>query len=195
MAKASGGTRAAKPTKLSVSKSRSIYKYEISMPDIEGKRSYFSEKSGGYMLFMKGRKFDTFEDETARAMADAGFFVVLTPEGGVKFRTAKSKKKEGDYVYSDGLVQGFTYEQQTKKPINKNFQNLVNSVDNALQHAKNKGAQIPLIYDKYASYHREHIEAGIEQFENNCSYRFKAILVVDSKKNVWQHIHNKKRVR
>lgn len=194
MAKASGNTRTVRPTSGTRTQNYQIYKNEIAMSDVDASQSYFSIKSGGYVIAMKEEKKkqrSAEEKEVAEAMADAGFIVVLTPEGGVKFRSGKSKKKVGDYVYCDGLVNGHTYEQATKKPQSTERQNLINAVDNAIQHAQDKNAQIPLIYDRYGRFHKEHIEAGLKQFEENSSYRFKALLVVDQYGNVWEHQHNK----
>lgn len=192
MAKASGNTRTVRPTSETRTQNYQVYKNEIAMSDVDASQSYFSIKSGGYVIAMKEEKKkqrSAEEKEVAEAMADAGFIVVLTPEGGVKFRSGKTKK--GDYVYADGLINGNSYEQKTPAPQSSEETNLINSVDNAIQHARDKNAQIPLIYDRYGRFHKEHIEAGLKQFEANSSYKFKAILVVDKYGNVWEHQHNK----
>lgn len=189
MAKGSGGTRVVRPSSGTRTQNYQVYKNDLNSPDVNAAESYFSRAKGGYVIAMNGSTHSQEEHEAAKAMADDGLIVTLTPEGGVQFRTGKSKK-EG-YTYADGLVKGWTYEQQTKNPSKDTFESLRNSVDNALQHARNKNAQIPLIYDRYGRFHREHIEAGLRQFENNSSYRFQAILVVDSNGKVYEHIHNK----
>lgn len=189
MAKASGGTRYVRPTSHTRTENYLVYKRELSLPDIDPSQSYFSKKKGGCVLAMKGRKYDPSEAEAAKAMADDGLLVVLTPEGDVKFRTGKSKK--GGYTYADGLVNGYTYEQKTVNPQGDSNKRLVNSIDSALQHARDKSAKIPLIYDRHGKFHREHIEAGLHQFESNSSYRFNAILVVDRNGKVYEHLHNK----
>lgn len=150
------------------------------MSDVDTSQSYFFKQSGGYVIAMKEdkRKQRSAEElEVAYAMADAGYVVMLTPEGGVKFRSGKTNK--GDYVYADGLINGNSYEQKTPSPQSSEKTNLINSVDNAIQHARDKNAQIPSIYDRYGRFHKEHIEAGLQQFEDNSTYKFKAILVVD----------------
>lgn len=192
MAKASGNTRTVQPISGTRTQNYQVYKNEMAMSDVDASQSYFSKSKGGYVIGMQGRKFDASEFEAAKAMANDGHIVVLTPEGGVKFRNGKTKK--GNYVYADGLVNGNTYEQQTKKPTQYDSKSLAKSIDGALKHAYDKRAQIPLIYDKYGSYHREHIEAGLLRFETMNKFRFKAILVVDKSGNVWEHQHNKKRV-
>lgn len=136
------------------------------------------------------RKHDPDEYAAALVMAKDGLIVKLTPEGKVEFANGIGRK--GDPVYADGLVNGHTYEQQTKNPQSNSFENLKNAVDNALQHARDKNASLPLIYDKYGKFHREHIEAGLSQFEKYYpDYKFKAILVVDIHGNLWEHQHNK----
>lgn len=191
MAKGNGGTRTVRPTSNTRTENYKVFQREMSLADVASSQSYFSHKKGGYVIAMKGRKYDAAESEAAKAMADDGLLVVLTPEGGVKFRTGKSKKKGGDYVYADGLVNGFTFEQQTKSPQKQTYENLVNSVDSALQHARDKNAQVPLIYDRNGSYHREHIEAGIAKFERFYpNTKFKAILVVNKHGRVYNHNHN-----
>lgn len=189
MAKASGGTRYVRPTSNTRTENYLVYKRELSLPDIDPSQSYFSKKKGGYVLAMKGRKYDPSEAEAAKAMADDGLLVVLTPEGGVKFRTGKSKK--GGYTYADGLVNGYTYEQQTKQPEAMDYDSLVKSIDGALKHAYKKKAHIPLIYDRYGHFHREHVEAGLRRFETRSKYRFRAILVVNQKGELYEHQHNK----
>lgn len=189
MAKASGGTRTVRPTSNMRAQNYLTFKREINLPDVDASQSYFSKKKGGYVIGMAGRKQDDSEFEAAKAMADNGLLVVLTPEGGVKFRTGKSRK--GGYTYADGLVNGYAYEQKTANPQGELHQRLVNSIDNALQHARDKSAKIPLIYDRFGKFHREHIEEGLKQFENNASYRFKAILVVDKNGKIYEHQHNK----
>lgn len=190
MPKASGNTRTIRPTSGPRTQNYLVFKYETAMSDIDASKSYFSKKSGGYVLTMTGSTHSDDEIAVAKAMANDGLLVVLTPEGGVKFRSGKSKKKEEDYVYADGLVNGYTYEQQTKNPQLGTKQNLTNAIDSALQHARNKNAQIPLIYDKNGKFHRDDIENGLKQFEENASYRFKAVLVVDKNGNVWEHQHH-----
>lgn len=189
MAKSSGGTRVVRPTSGTRTENYKIFQNEMAMSDVNSNQSYFSKKSGGYVIGMQGRKSDEAEFEAAKAMADDGMLVVMTPEGGVKFRSGKTKK--GDYVYADGLVNGYSYEQQTKNPTAFDSESLSKSVDGALKHARDKHAQIPLIYDRYGKFHRGDIENGLKRFEDRSSYRFKAIIVVDKKGNVWEHTHNK----
>ncbi|MBD5289783.1 MAG: hypothetical protein HDS26_03765 [Bacteroides sp.] len=190
MAKHSGQTRTIRPSSNTKEANYANFEYDIkNSPDIDPEKSYFSHASGGFLLTMTGCQHDAAEYEAAKAMADDGLLVVLTPEGGVKFRTGK--RPQGGFTYADGLVNGLSYEQQTKKPAKTDNDSLIKAVDQALKHAKEKQAQVPLIYDRYGSFHREHIEDGLKRFEERSRYRFKAILVVDKHGNVWEHGHNK----
>ena len=120
---------------------------------------------------------------TAKAMANDGLSVKITPEGKVEFSTGEWG---GNPVYADGLVNGHTYEQATKTPTSRSDDALRNAADQAIKHAYDKGAKVALMYDKAGSFHREHIEAGLRKFEmHNKSWRFKAILVVDQHGNLW----------
>lgn len=78
MAKASGHTRTVRPTTGSIEHNRSVFDYETSMPDVVKVDSYFSEKSGGYLLQMKGHTVDEVEHEAMKHLADAGFAIVAT---------------------------------------------------------------------------------------------------------------------
>lgn len=79
-----------------------------------------------------------------------------------------------------------TYEQRTPKPEGVNF---VNNVKNAIEHAKTKGADIALIYDRYGSFHRNHIEDGIKEYVNkNARSKHQTVIeviVVNSKGEVY----------
>ena len=68
----------------------------------------FTAESGGSVLVYKGRTPDADEMFTAKAMANDGLSVKITPEGKVEFSTGINPK--GNPVYADGLVDGFTYE-------------------------------------------------------------------------------------
>lgn len=186
--KPTGGTRIVNPTKATKDHNRCAILHESSMSDVDAKESYFSEKSGGYLIAMNGHKFKDEEREAMKAMADAGFIVVATPEKGDVWISTRTK--DGNPKYSDGLLMGNVFEQKTPKPKGVTQDELNQSVKKALGHALEKKAKIAVIYDKYESYHRHNIEAGMNEFERHNDYRFKAILVVDSKGKIHEHIHN-----
>lgn len=181
MAKSSGGTRVILPSN----------SHEVLDPNwkFDESLSYFNSESGGSVLIHQGRTPDADEYDVAKAMANDGHSIRITPEGKIEFSTGKTNK--GDHVYADGVVSGYTYEQATKKPERQDPEALAKAVDRALKHAYDKRAQVPLIYDKFGMFHRHDIEAGLARFESRNSYRFKAILVADQHLKIWEHVHNK----
>lgn len=195
MAKASGGTRIVKPTSGSKAFNKGIFENEITMSDIDSVYSYFSEKSGGYVLYMKGHSFERSEYEAMKHLANQGYVFVSTPEGGKYYISKVGRKKEK--LYSDGLLMGFVSEIKTPVPnlITKSTQKsyesaLENSIKKALAHASTKGANVAIIYDKNGIYNRNDIERGFKNYEGKFNHRFKAILVIDQYGKVWEHIHN-----
>lgn len=189
MAKASGGTRKVRPASGSVEYNRGVFDYETSMTDVVKVESYFSEKSGGYLLAMDGHNFDAIEREAFRRLADNGFLVVATPEGGKTFISGINDK--GKATYSDGLAMGNVFELKSPSPQSNASDHLDNSIKKALNHARSKNAQVPVIYDRNGIYHRDYIERGLADYESKFSYEFKAILVIDKNGRVWEHQHNK----
>lgn len=189
MAKASGDTRTVRPTSGSIEHNRSVFGYETSMPDVVKTESYFSEKSGGYLLQMKGHTVDEVEHEAMKHLADAGFAIVATPEGGKSFISNINDK--GKATYADGLAMGNVFELKSPSPQSNASDHLDNSIKKALNHARSKNAQIPVIYDRNGIYHRDNIERGLSDYESKSEVRFKAILVIDKNGKVWEHQHNK----
>lgn len=189
MAKASGGTRKVRPTSGSVEHNRGVFDYETSMPDVVKVDSYFSEKSGGYLLAMNNHNFDAIEKEAFKHLADNGFMIVATPEGGKTF--ISNNNDRGKATYADGLVMGDVFELKSPSPQSNATNSLDNSIKKALNHARSKNAQVPVIYDRNGIYHRDNIERGLSDYEKKFSYEFKAILVIDKNGRVWEHQHNK----
>lgn len=190
MAKGSGNTRTISPTSDRVEYNRGVFEYEISMPDVVMVQSYFSEKSGGYLLQMKNHTYETVEHEAMKHLADAGFAIVATPEGGRSF--ISRVKDDNSAVYPDGLIMGHVFELKSPKPSESNQKALDNSIKKSLNHARSKEANIAVIYDKNGAYNRDNIERGLSNYESKSNYRFKSILVIDKNGNVYEHTHNKK---
>lgn len=151
-----------------------------------------SKKGGGYVAIEKSNMNHKPEEiEAANYMADAGYKVILTDEGG-------------HGVSADGKVFNFVYEQSTPNPQEpRTKESLTKSVKNALQHGVEKVSRakkqnqslnidVAVIYDKYHSYHESHIEAGIKEFEKYGKFRYKRIIVVSQAGNVYEHRHNDK---
>jgi len=152
---------------------------------------YFSEKGGGYYAIEKSDTDHKPEEiEAAEHMANAGYKVILIDEGG-------------SGVSADGTVFNFVYEQVTPNPEKtpRTDKTLASSVKDALEHGVEKVIKakkreqpfqmdVAVIYDKYHSYHANHIEAGIKQFESYGKFRYKKIIVISKSGNVYEHYHN-----
>lgn len=120
MAKSIGNTRLFKPTKASISQSRKDYTRQLSQATTDVSYSYFSEDTGGFMIFMKGHNPQQEEIEVARYLADFGLQVYLTPEGGgYEMYATHSYVKDGKtyYKFSDGKINISTFEQRTPAKI------------------------------------------------------------------------------
>lgn len=156
--------------------------------DIE--KSYLSD-NGAYVLFEKGHIYHTEEIEAAKAMADHGIIVTMGQEGDPAQATAKNLK--GNPKFSEGLlsIEKLTYEQSTRQQLNTAAEK---SVKTALEHAKAKGSDVAVVYDRGGLFHRNDIRAGIklyESYKNNRSHLFKSILIIDKNKNVYEWNHTK----
>lgn len=150
----------------------------------------FSKKGGGYVAIEKSNMPHKSEEiEAAHYMADSGYKIILTDEGG-------------SGVSADGKVFNFVYEQSTPNPQTpRTDESLTTSVKNALQHGVSKVTKakstnqelkidVAVIYDKYHSYHVKHVENGIRQFEQYGKFRYKKIIVISKSGNVYEHFHN-----
>lgn len=152
-------------------------------------KSFMSE-SGAYVLFEKGHEYHIEEIEAAQAMANHGINVIMEKEGDPARATAIDPK--GNFKFSEGTIslEKLSYEQSTRTKIETAAET---SVKKALEHARTKGASVAVIYDRGGVFHRGDIQAGIkkyEQFKGN-AHRFKAILVIDKDRNVYEWHHTK----
>lgn len=156
--------------------------------DIEN--SYLSD-SGAYVLFEKNHTYHIEEIEAAKAMAEHGIIVTMGREGNPADATAVNAK--GDFKFSEGTltVERLSYEQSTRESLTTKAER---SVKKALEHAKSKGSSVAVIYDRGGVFHRGDIQAGIKSYESfkNNAHRFKAILVIDKNRNVYEWSHTKK---
>ncbi len=156
--------------------------------DIEN--SYLSP-TGAYVLYEKGHEYHIEEIEAARAMADKGIIVEMTKEGDPSRATAIDAK--GNYKFSEGTVsiEKLSYEQTTRSIPTENAER---SVKKALEHCRDKGSKVAVIYDRGGFFHRGDIEAGINKYESfrGNSHRFQSILVIDKNHNVYEWTHSKK---
>lgn len=189
MSKSSGGTRVIRPTSGTKSYNRNVFEYETAMEDVDEKKSYFSEKTGAYSLVMKGHILTKEEREVAEILADNGYISVWTPEGGKLF-VAKISGRKGTPKYLDGYISGVTFDQKTPNPERMTKDDLDKSVVKALEHAVLKDGDVALIYDRYGVFHRENIADGIARFETLNTKRLKAIVVINSKKEIYEWYHD-----
>lgn len=170
----------------------------ISRPDVDAEKSYFSEKTGVHAIVMKGHSENPklpdaeAEFEAARAAADNGIGVVLTPEGaGYEMYATLAKVMDNGAIkhkFSDGKMAAFTFEQRTPVSIEKSAYTTVRA---AIRHANEKHAEIALIYDKHSLFHREDIENGMKLYQQGKNtWRGKGVkfvVVISSSKKLYEH--------
>lgn len=130
-------------------------------------------KGGGWLAIEKSTARHKPEElEAARILADKGYKVTLKDEGG-QVRTP------------DGYLFSALFEQRTPTKDG------ANTIRNALYHARNKGADVAVIYSRNHAFTRGSVESGIKLYEQSHDYKFKRIIVVSDNGNVHRHRHNK----
>lgn len=129
---------------------------------------------GGYVAIEESTMTHKSEElEAAQTLANKGYKVILKDEGSTEGKTP------------DGYVFSLAYEQRT--PIKDRPE----TIKSALTHARNKGAQVAVIYSKNHAFSRTSVEKGIKLYEDFNSYRFERIIVVADNGNIHRHKHNK----
>ena len=198
MSKASGSTRMVRPTSKSKEQNRSYYNEQIASGKADAKLSYFSEKTGAYMLFMFGHSHSKnindsdAEIEAGIGLADNGICITLTPEGdGYEMYATHSKvDKEGNttYKYSEGKMSVYTYEQKTPVSIESAARS---SIRQAITHANSKHSEIAFIFDKHSLFHRQDIEDGMKYYQSKYhkwkTKGVKAVVVMNAQHQVFEH--------
>jgi len=162
----------------------------MTLTDIDESKCYFSEKTGAFVLYMHGHIYHEDEITVANAFADNGFLVVLTPEGNSLFATNKLiRQGSAIYKYSEGLINGITYEQRTITLIN----NHIDAVVSSIEHVKWKNSDIVVIFDKTGLLTDKDILEGIKNYESRKSNRFRAKHIIVFYKDMSMEIfhHNK----
>lgn len=130
-------------------------------------------KGGGWLAIEKSTARHKPEElEAARILADNGYKVTLKNESG-QVRTP------------DGYLFTASFEQRTPTKDG------ANTIRNALYHARNKGADVAVIYSRNHTFTRNSVESGIKLYEQSHDYRFKRIIVVADNGNVHRYRHNK----
>lgn len=186
MAKASGSTRIVQPSTAGKASNLADFNSRMSTGLYDVSKSSISATSGAYVAYMTGHNYFPEETEAARFLANAGFNVVLTPEGD-GYEIYATNVKKGKHKYSEGTVSQITFEQATPKSI---VDTAETTIKGAIKHANKKRSNIALIYDKYSLFHREDIENGMKAYQKSdkaWQKKVKAVLVVNSKGEVWEH--------
>ena len=134
MSKASGSTKLLTPKQRQIDKARNEYNQIVSSSLVDASLSYFSEQTGAHAIFMKGHNHtDKIADaeaelEVARAIADNGINITLTPEGDkyTMYATNVKINKDGTkkYKFSEGIMATYTFEQKTPTEITTSAANL-----------------------------------------------------------------------
>lgn len=173
MAKTSGGVRTYRQGSSTYRKRQA----EVAAMRASGRYSSVEMgKGGGYVAVEKSTaKHKPEELEAARILADKGYKVTLKNEAGLGHKVKTP----------DGYLFSASFEQRTPQGSS------ISNVKNALAHAKDKNADVAVIYDKNRLYSRKNVEAGIRQYEALNKYRFKQIIVISSHGNIHRHKHNK----
>ena len=124
--------------------------------------SFFDKNTGGYILYSKNRKMDNMEYNAATFMAVKGKQITMTPEGveGYELIVSNGKKK-----YGDGRIGITSYEQRSPKAANEATAR--KTVENAINHARKKGATIAVLFDYSRSFKVQDIKHGAEHYERN----------------------------
>ena len=124
--------------------------------------SFFDKNTGGYLLYSKNRKMDNMEYNAATFMAVKGKQITMTPEGGEGYELiiANGKPK-----YGDGRIGITSYEQRSPKAANEATAR--KTVENAINHARKKGATIAVLFDYSRSFKAQDIKHGAEHYERN----------------------------
>lgn len=123
---------------------------------------FFDKNTGGYLLYSKNRKMDNMEYNAATFMAAKGKQITMTPEGeeGYELIIANGKPK-----YGDGRIGITSYEQRSPKAANEATAR--KTVENAINHARKKGATIAVLFDYSRSFKVQDIKHGAEHYERN----------------------------
>lgn len=170
MAKTSGGVRTYRQGSSTYRKRQA----EVAAMRASGRYSFVEMgKGGGWLAIERSTTRHKPEElEAARILADKGYKVSLKDESG-QIRTP------------DGRIFSTSFEQRTPTKDG------ANTIRNALFHARNKGADVAVIYSKNHAFTRGSVENGIKLYEQSHDYRFKRIIVVADNGNVHRYRHNK----
>lgn len=172
MSKTTGGVRNLAPN----SKAYKNRLAEVSQMRASGNYSSvtMAEKGTGYVAIEKSpAKHKPEELEAAMHLANHGYKVILGNEAG-------------NATVSEGRLFFSTYEQRTPDGTSDKAKNITN----ALRHARDKKADIAVIYMKYGKHPRKAVEQGIREFEKTSKYRFREVIIITQDGRLHHHKHD-----
>lgn len=157
-----GTTKSITPNTKAIKASNAKYIKALESGLYDKKLSFFDKNTGGYLLYSKNRKMDNMEYNAATFMAVNGKQITMTPEGGEGYEIiiANGKPK-----YGDGRIGITSYEQRSPKAANEATAR--KTVENAINHARKKGATIAVLFDYSRSFKVQDIKHGAEHYEKN----------------------------
>ena len=157
-----GTTKSITPNTKSIKASNAKYIKAIESGLYDKKLSFFDKNNGGYLLYSKNRKMDNMEYNAATFMAVNGKQITMTPEGGEGYELIIAN---GKHKYGDGRIGITSYEQRSPKAANEATAR--KTVENAINHARKKGATIAVLFDYSRSFNVQDIKHGAEHYEKN----------------------------
>lgn len=178
-----GTTKNVTPNKKAIKASSSKYIKVLESGLYDKELSFFDKNTGGYLLYFKNRKMDNMEYNAATFMAVKGKQITMTPEGeeGYELIVSNSKPK-----YGEGRIGITSYEQRSPKAANEATAR--KTVENAINHARKKGATIAVLFDYSRSFKVQDIKHGAEHYERNhteTKYQsVKSLIVVSGSGNI-----------
>ena len=178
-----GTTKGVTPSTKAIKASQTKYLKAIDSGLYDKNQSFFDKNTGGYVLYSSQRKMDNMEYNAATFMAIKGKQITMTPEGveGYELIIANGKPK-----YGDGRIGITSYEQRSPKAANAATAR--KTVENAINHARKKGATVAVLFDYSRSFKIQDIKHGAEHYERNhteTKYQsVKSFIVVSGSGNV-----------
>lgn len=157
-----GTTKSITPNTKAIKASNAKYIKAIESGLYDKELSFFDKNTGGYLLYSKNRKMDNMEYNAATFMAVKGKQITMTPEGGEGYELIISNGKP---KYGDGRIGITSYEQRSPKAANEATAR--KTVENAINHARKKGATIAVLFDYSRSFKVQDIKHGAEHYEGN----------------------------
>lgn len=157
-----GTTKSITPNTKAIKASNAKYIKALESGLYDKELSFFDKNTGGYLLYSKNRKMDNMEYNAATFMAIKGKQITMTPEGveGYELIIANGKPK-----YGDGMIGITSYEQRSPNAANEATAR--KTVENAINHARKKGATIAVLFDYNRSFNVQDIKHGAEHYERN----------------------------